>query len=60
MARHIAVGKDETPTERKVREAIVRHLGTCTIAEITIDFTTVEDLAEHHAVLPITVNVVLG
>ena len=27
MARHIAVGKDETPTERTVREAIVRHLG---------------------------------
>lgn len=27
MARHIAVGKNETPTERTVREAIMRHLG---------------------------------
>jgi Ca-activated chloride channel family protein len=38
----------------------VAELGTCTIAEIAIDFTTVEDLAEHHVELPITVNVVPG
>jgi Ca-activated chloride channel family protein len=38
----------------------VSDLGTCTIAEIAIDFTTVEDLAEHHVELPITVNVVPG
>ena len=35
-------------------------LGTCTIAEISIDFTVVDDLAEHHVWLPITVNVVPG
>lgn len=38
----------------------VADLGTCTIAEVAIDFTTVEDLAEHHVELPITVNVVPG
>ena len=38
----------------------VAELGTCTIADISIDFTTVEDLAEHHVELPLTVNVVPG
>ncbi len=38
----------------------VAELGTCTIADIAIDFTTVEDLSEHHVELPIAVNVVPG
>ena len=38
----------------------VQDLGTCTIAEITIDFTTAADLVEHHVALPLSVNVVPG
>ena len=38
----------------------VASLGTCTIADVAIDFTTVADLAEHHVQLPISVNVVPG
>lgn len=38
----------------------VSSLGTCTIAELAIDFTTVEDLTEHHVELPVAVNVVPG
>lgn len=38
----------------------VSDLGTCTIAEISIDFTSVADLVEHHVLLPVTVNVVPG
>ncbi|MFM8897168.1 MAG: vWA domain-containing protein [Actinomycetales bacterium] len=50
--------------ERKVLIAFdvpaVSDLGTCTIAEIAIDFTSVANLAEHHVLLPVTVNVVPG
>lgn len=35
-------------------------LGTCTVAEIEVQFTSVTDLADHRVVLPITVNVVPG
>lgn len=38
----------------------VQDLGTCTIAEITLDFTTAADLVEHHVALPLSVNVVPG
>ncbi|MFY9331944.1 MAG: hypothetical protein WAO41_09745, partial [Candidatus Nanopelagicales bacterium] len=38
----------------------VANLGTATIADITIDFTTVADLADHHVELPVSVNVVPG
>lgn len=38
----------------------VANLGTATIADITIDFTTVADLADHHVQLPVSVNVVPG
>jgi Ca-activated chloride channel family protein len=35
-------------------------LGTCTVAEIEVQFTSVDDLADHRVVLPLTVNVVPG
>lgn len=38
----------------------VSELGTCQIADIAIDFTQVSDLAEHHVVIPLMVNVVPG
>lgn len=38
----------------------VRALGTCTIAEIELQFTSVADLAEHRITLPVSVNVVPG
>lgn len=38
----------------------IPHLGTRTIAEIEVQFTTVADLADHRIVLPVTVNVVPG
>lgn len=38
----------------------VNQLGTCQIADISIDFTQASDLAEHHVVIPVNVNVVPG
>lgn len=35
-------------------------LGTCTVAEIEVQFTGVADLMDHRVVLPLTVNVVPG
>ena len=44
----------------KLAVPAVADLGTTTIAHFDINFTKVEDLAEHHVQLPITVNVVPG
>lgn len=38
----------------------IPDLGTRTIADVEVQFTTVADLADHRIVLPITVNVVPG
>ena len=38
----------------------IPDLGTRTIAEIEVQFTTVSDLADHRIVLPVSVNVVPG
>jgi Ca-activated chloride channel family protein len=60
----INIGDLYAGEERKVLLAFdvpaVQDLGTCTIAEITIDFTTAADLVEHHIALPLSVNVVPG
>lgn len=38
----------------------VAALGTCTIAEIEVAFTTIADLQDHRITLPVSVNVVPG
>lgn len=38
----------------------VKSLGTATIATISIDFTNVADVTDHHVELPVSVNVVPG
>lgn len=60
----INVGDLYAGEERKVLLTFdvpaVQDLGTCTIAEIALDFTTAADLVEHHIALPLSVNVVPG
>lgn len=60
----INVGDLYSGEERKLLISLavpaVSALGTCQIADITIDFTAVGDLAEHHVVIPVSVNVVPG